>query len=125
MAAASAAGSALNSGLLLVGNTIFCAASWVVTWLSTKLWPQSMSPPPTARTAARTSPATDASTSNVFLRIVDPSLDLAGPVRPGDVLFMVQSSCGAADQGQGSLACHGGTSVTCSPAESPACLHVR
>src|SRR6516165_12299742 len=112
MAAASAAGSALNSGLLLVGKTIFCAVSWLETWLSTKLCPHSMSPPPTARTAARTSPATDASTSNVFLRIVDPSLDPAGPIRPGDVLFMAQSSCGPGGSGQGSLARHEGTSVT-------------
>src|SRR5215469_11433119 len=74
MAAASAAGRALISGLEAAGNTIFWAASWLCTSVATTECPHSSSPPPTARTTASTRPAIVAIASNVFLRISGASL---------------------------------------------------
>src|SRR5215831_490661 len=85
IAAASAAGSSLIGALLAGGNTIFWAASWVCTSLLITECPQSSSPPPIARTTARTRPAVVASASNVLLRISMPPCTRPGPaVRPKD-----------------------------------------
>ena len=79
MAVASVAGSALISGLLAAGNTIFWAASWLCTLELMTECPQSSIPPPIARTTASTRPAIVASASNVLLRISMPPCISAGP----------------------------------------------
>src|SRR5215472_10325339 len=79
MAVASLAGSALISGLLAAGKTIFWAASWLCTSVLTTECPHSSSPPPIAMTTASTRPAIVATASNVFLRIVGASLQPPGP----------------------------------------------
>src|SRR5208282_1381114 len=121
MAAASAGGSALNSGLLVVGKTIFWAVSWVETWLSTNEWLHSSSPPATSSTAARTSPVTDASASNVLLRIVIPPR--IWPGRPGPALCRFACfyrGVGGEAMVRGTWPVTGGTSVTSSGAHGPA-----
>src|SRR5690348_13141267 len=84
IAAASAAGSAVISGLLAAGKTIFWAASWLCTWLDVKEWPHASNPPATSKIAASARPATTMSASNVLLRIsMPPCIELADSrIRP-------------------------------------------
>src|SRR6516225_9073479 len=92
MAAASAAGRALISGLPAAGNTIFWAASWLCTSVDTTEWPHTSSPPPIARTTARTRPAIVAIASKVFLRISGASSYCSGLLRSGVKSFVEQST---------------------------------
>src|ERR1700733_15197550 len=69
MAAWSEAGRALDSGLLLVGKTIFWADSWLETCPFAYECPHSSRTPATSRTATRTSPPALTSASKVLRRI--------------------------------------------------------
>src|SRR5271165_202096 len=96
IAARLAAGRILNSGLLVVGNTIFWADSWLVTWLLAYECPQVSSTPATTRTTTKSRPAAVASASKVLLRILFSSLQLLRTsARPVDLLSWAEHLAGA------------------------------
>src|ERR1039458_6153797 len=101
MAARSEAGRILNSGLLVVGKTIFWAESWLETWSFAYECPQSSRTPATSRTAARTSPPTLTSASKVLRRIYGASLTGTGPPGPVDELSSSAASRRTGGEGQG------------------------
>ena len=57
------------SGLFTAGNTIFCVANWLRTWLVTNECPHASNPPATTSTPAITRPIVATIASKVLLRI--------------------------------------------------------
>src|ERR1700733_13492657 len=100
MAAWSEAGRALDSGLLLVGKTIFWADSWLETCPFAYECPHSSRTPATSRTATMTSPPALTSASKVLRRISGASFRhrARGPVIDSDICSFPRS--GISSQGR-------------------------